>query len=553
MAINSRVFLFLILLFGVSTKVLGIFVLPIFHDVGWYRASTLFYDGSYMNLIQLEHPYLGYYFFLAGLKLFGIHDYVVRVVPFIFSLVELCLLFFIAKKWYDYKTAIAVVMLWSLTFFSYINALSPEGDGSIMAVFSIFLFYFLYYFLENFDKKNLILSGIFYGLLILIKVRGILFLIPITIYFLYIKKNIKWCFVRISILCAIGLAVFSIFPFLVFLENPEEFTQLMMQIIIHNTGESGLLYKFLHPLMFLQVFVVLSPLYLFLFLKGMQKKWANVDALLIIWFISLFVALLALLPAGGLAAVYPRYISFLLPPLLLLSAKGLVSLKYSSKQWLFILFFTGLLYGISHFINELAQDYWYYSSAAMGVYKIAQPLLLLYLLIPLGLLFFYRVIKNKLFKNLFLSAFFIITLTFNFHFILEPVVDGTHKNILKELQTFHESHVVKKPLFFWAEDLAFYMKSNGLNIATFTNPLRRSYAEKIGYNDQGHFHFDVTDSVAMDRLKSSGGTVYTLYVPYKYALQKDKNRQNEDKYLKDNCTLLKSVVYKIGRGEIWEC
>lgn len=555
--INWDLLLFAILFLGIVLKLIGVFLLPVFHDVGWYRQLAIHYDAAYMNLIQLEHPPLGYYFFFLALKILGINAYVIRLVPFIFSLIEISLIYWLAKKWYNAKTANATLILWSLTFFSYVNALSPEGDGSIMAVFSIFLFYFLYNYFELKKSKYLVFAGVFYGLLMLIKVRAVLFIIPLSIFVAFKLKSVKNTIVHVFKICAIGGGVFLLFPLAVYLANPQEFSNLIAQVLLHNTSKVSLinlvLYKVTHLQIFLQVIVVLSPLYFFLLLKSFKSKFNDKDGLLIVWFSSLFFLLLLLLPVGGLAAAYPRYIAFLLPPLLLLAAKGFASLNYSSKNLSIILLCSIAVYYVSYLINESAANYWFYASAAIGVYKLTQGLLIFYLAagVILGSAYFF--IKNIKISRFVLSAFLILMFSFNLQFILEPIVDQTHLKIINDISKFSCSNGIKKPLFVWAEDLAFYLQSNGLNIKTFTNPQSKSYAQKIGYNDKGHFNFDLNDKIAMSELKSKGGTVFTLYHPYKYAFQKDSNRQKEEEYLKTNCKLLKSAVYKTGRGEVWEC
>ncbi len=555
--INWDWVLLVIFFFGVATKLLGVFLLPVFHDVGWYRQLAIHNDAAYMNLIQLEHPPLGYYFFFFALKILGINAYVIRLVPFIFSLIEISLIYWLAKKWYGNKTANAALVLWSLTFFSYANALSPEGDGSIMAVFSIFLFYFLYKYFESRRTKYLLLTGLFYGLLMLIKVRAVLFIIPLSIFIAFKFKNVKKTTGAVLKICAIGGGVFSLFPLAVYLANPQEFIHLITQVLLHNTSKVSIieivLYKITHLQIFLQVMVVLSPLYFFLLLKSFKSKLNDKDILLIVWFSSLFFSLLLLLPVGGLAAVYPRYISFLLPPLLLLAAKSFASLNYSNKNFSAILACSIAVYYVSYLINESAVDYWFYASAAIGVYKLTQGLLIFYLAagVILGSVYFF--IKNAKISRFVLSLFLILMFSFNLQFILEPIVDQTHPAIIKDLSGFFCANNIKKPIFVWAEDLAFYLRSNGLNIKTFTNPQSKFYAQRIGYDDKGHFNFDLNDKIALSELKSKGGTVFTLYHPYKYALQKDANRQKEEEYLKTNCKLLKSAVYKTGRGEVWEC
>lgn len=560
MKINWTVLLILFL--GVAIKLTGVFLLPVYHDVGWYRPLTKFNDAAYMNLPLSQHPPLGQYFFILGLNLLGIEDYVVRLVPFIFSLIELLLIYWLAKKWYDQKIANATIILWSLTFFSYVNALSPEGDGSIMAVFSIFIFYFFYKYFEDLKTKNLLLSGLFYGLTMLIKIRAVLFILPLILFIIYKRESLTNTFKIITKLSSTGLAVFSLFPLTVYFLHSSEFMLLMKNFLFHNTVKISLLgslwYKFTHPLGFLQVIVVLSPLLLFLFLSALKfnkKEWTDIDILLTVWFVSLAGTLLTLLPPGDFAAIYPRYISFLLPPFIILCAKSFKSVLeiMNEKKIVLILAASFLVYFAGYLFNENSSDYWFYSSAAAGVYKISQPLLLFYLITALLFWFFYWMFQQSNWGGKFLTLFFVVSIAFNLQFMMEPIVDQTHPKMIKELTDFYENNQIKKPLFVWAEDMGFYLKIDGASIKTFTNPVLKNFAEKLGYDDKGYFFFDLNDKISMKELESVGGTVFILYHPYKYALQNSPDGQKGNEYLKKHCKLLKSAIHKTGRGEAWEC
>lgn len=541
-------FIVFITVFGILTKLAGVFLLPVYHDVGWYRPMTEFNDGAYMNLLQVEHPYFGYYFFLAALKFVGVYDFVIRLVTFVFSLVEVVLLYLLAKKWCGIKTANAVLILWSLTFFAYVNALSADVDGSLMSVFSIFLFFFFYTYTKTSKTKYLLITGLFYGALMLIKLRGVIFILPMMLFALYQTRSLKntlWLCVKVGVL---GLMVFSLFPIAAYIANPVEFFLLIEKMVRHNvTNQPSVMFKLTHPLIFLQVLVVLSPLYLFLLSGWLRtKKLRDVDVLLIMWLSSLFALFLLIIPP--MPDVYPRYVSFLLPPLILLSARKFASFGYKTSQLLFLLSAAVLLYFVTNRINEAANDYWFYASAAMGVYKLTQSLLVFYFIAAIIIGLIYAFTKNRVM----LASFLIVTIAFNLHFIFEPVVDQTHPKLIKDLISSFCINKIKKPLFVWAEDIAFYLGSSGMNIKLVKDSILKQYAERIGYNKNGHFYINWRDTASIAELKSKGGTVFTFYYPSKYAL-KDIDRQNEDAYLRKNCKMLKSAIYRTGRGEVWEC
>jgi 4-amino-4-deoxy-L-arabinose transferase-like glycosyltransferase len=263
-------FVFLIFIVGIVLKIGLVFALPVHHDVGWYISLAEHHDSAYMNLIVLEHPPFGYYPFLLGMSIFGIDDTVIRFVSFLFSILELLLLYLIAKKWFGNITSQYVIILFSLTYFATVNALSPEGDGSIMGFVSLLFFYFVYEFYKSKKYWNLMWSGFFLGVLLLIKVRAVLFFIPFVFYCLYKTRSVIQTVKDGIAVLLCGSVIFSIFPLLVYLSSPEAYLRLLQQVLLHNTGTFSIFYKLTHPLIFIHVAVVLTFLYFFLFFESIR-------------------------------------------------------------------------------------------------------------------------------------------------------------------------------------------------------------------------------------------------------------------------------------------
>ncbi len=567
---NNRIFLwivFILFLTGLIFKLLLVFTLPVYHDVGWYISLLEHHDSAYMNLAIIEHPHFGYYPYLLFLEIFGTRDFVIRLVPFLFSLIELALIYLIAKKWFGKKVALYTIILFSLTYFATFNALSPEGDGSIIGVISILLFYCLYeYYSNNNNNSNnkqsaramLFFTGIFLGVLFLIKVRAILFVFPLFLYSYYKTKNFLRTIKDLFFVGIVSGTIFLIFPLLVYLVSPDTttFFYLLKKVILHNTGTFSLFYKLTHPLIFLQVLVILSLLLPFLFVKGIQnstKKEHDPIILLVLWFVSLFLFLLLLLPEGY-AGIYPRYIAFLAPPLILLSARGLEQLQLSYRFLTFV--FTGSFFGGSLFLylNQHATEYWYLESAAMGIMKISTRLLITVILLSLVLLLFFFIFTHKKIKRVALLIFLTLSFSFNLLLIGEPLVDKTHEHLLNDLITYYEAHqnTMKQPVFIWAEDLAFYFNISGKNLALMTTS-QYKYAKILSYNNQGYYYMNIADSNSMAVLKERGGTVFSFYYPLKYTLSVDGGRKEEYDYLTSHCTLLRTFDYEHAKGVVFEC
>lgn len=561
-------FILFFFILGIILKILLAFSLPVYHDVGWYISLASYHDISYMNLIILEHPPYGYYPYLLFLTIFGTKDWVIRITPLLFSVMEILLLYSIAKKWFDTATANWVLVLSSVSYFAFINALSPEGDGSIMGFFSILLFYC---FSEYYDSKLsehprrqqwkfLLLSGIFLGVHFLIKIRTILFLLPLVIYSYYKNKDVLKTAFDMVVLGAVSIILFSIFPLQVYLSNPTSFWKLLEQVLLHNTAPASILYKITHPFVFLHLFVVLGPLFLFLSWNGLKrvtKKEKDHIVLVVIWFCSLFLLLLALLPEG-LGAVYPRYLSFLLPPILLLTARGFAKLSLKNKDYIALLFGTIFISAILLFVNQHATAYWYLDSAAMGVIKISKNILIAFFIISFFLLLVITLCSwKKINVFLPLSLFLILGFSFNMLLIVDPLIDQTHQKIIHDLTTYYKNHQesnnLKKPIFLWAEDLAFYFGITGMNINLITDPLLYDYAKQIGYNDQGYYYIRLSDPDSLQVLSEQGGTVFSFYYPLEYTLDNPYGRKLEYQYLEERCNLLQSFDYSRAKAVVFEC
>lgn len=553
-----------IFLSGLVLKIVLVYSLPLYHDVGWYISLLKHHDSSFMNLIVLEHPPWGYYPYLFSLELFGVHDYAIRLVPLFFGLLELALIYLIAKKWFGKRTADFSIILFSLLYFVVINTLSPEGDGSIASVFSLLLFYFFSAYYDAYaecgscakKKLFLILSGVFLGALLLIKVRMILFFIPLFIYSLYRTRVFLQTVKDLFIVGLLSLLIFAIFPLQIYLVSSDisVFITLLKQVILHNTGTFSLFYKLTHPLLFLQVFVVLSFLTFFLFFKGISLKQDKL-ILLLLWSCSLFIILLTILPEG-LAAAYPRYIAFLLPPILLLCSRGFAVLPFEDKELFIIFSAAGLLALLFLAFNQYASSYWFFETAAMGILKVSKSILLLvFIASPLLLILFYNPFTSMSHrtKQGLISLFIIINIGFNLLLIGDPIIDRTHKHIIADFKKYYQEHQIKNPVFLWAEDLAFYLGISGKNINLIKNPALYTYAKSIGYNDEGYYYIQMNDNDSLKVLEERGGTVFSLYYPLEYTLEHDRGRNVEYNYLASRCALLQSFDYPLAKGVVFEC
>jgi hypothetical protein len=337
-----------------------------------------------------------------------------------------------------------------------------------MGFFSLLLFFSFFEWYRMHERKYLLLTGLFLGIHLLIKIRTILFVLPLFLYSFYKTKDIRSTFQDITSLCFFASIIFSIFPILVYLANPEFFLPLMERVIAHNTGNFSIFYKFSHLSLFTPIFILLSFLYPFLFLQGLFARGTNLkkknvneekDAcmLLLFWFVSLFLMFLAILPEG-LAGAYPRYIAFLVPPLILLSARGFASLRISEKMVAFVLFNSILLSLVFLYLNQIASipsGYWYFMTAAMGILKISKLILFFVFSMSCVLLILFFYSSSFKYRRAWISFFLILNIGFQILLITDPFIDQTHRKIITDFTTYYNQHDIKEPIFVWVDDLAF--------------------------------------------------------------------------------------------------
>ncbi|HEX2787164.1 MAG TPA: glycosyltransferase family 39 protein [Ignavibacteria bacterium] len=191
-------------------------------DEGMYaaRVNSIYLNGDFWD--QAQHSvagmdsgsqpplvvWLGYF----ATKAFGLHDWILKLIPFIFGLLSVIVITMLGKELFDFKTGFlsAVIFSSSVLFSIYIKRFQLD----IPVLFFILLpFYFIVKFLKTSEYEHTFFAGICFGLSLMTKLL-VGFIVPlilicflVTLFFHKNNLNRKKIFTGILILSFTGLLI----------------------------------------------------------------------------------------------------------------------------------------------------------------------------------------------------------------------------------------------------------------------------------------------------------------------------------------------------------
>lgn len=191
-------------------------------DEGMYatRVNSIYLNGDFWD--QAQHSvagmdsgsqpplvvWLGYF----ATQAFGFHDWVLKLIPFIFGLLSVIVITMLGKELFDFKTGFlsAVIFSSSALFSIYVKRFQLD----IPVLFFILLsFYFVIKFLKTSEYEHTFFAGICFGLSLMTKllvgfiVPLILFCFLFTLFFHKNNFSRKKIFIGIIILSFTGLLI----------------------------------------------------------------------------------------------------------------------------------------------------------------------------------------------------------------------------------------------------------------------------------------------------------------------------------------------------------
>lgn len=163
--------------------------------------SSVRYDlsirGIYFPMVHpyFDHPPLNGLLVAAWSLIRGENTYVkvdlrtIRLVPIALSVISSLLLFAIAKRMYDYKTAVWALLIYSTVTIFVMNTRVVFAENLLTPLF-LFALYLYDKFSKKLTMKLAIFLGVLSGLSVLAKELGIV--VFVTLLFFFVTEKIKW-------------------------------------------------------------------------------------------------------------------------------------------------------------------------------------------------------------------------------------------------------------------------------------------------------------------------------------------------------------------------
>lgn len=563
-----------LIIIGISLWFLSLNI-PLYDDAGNVPAIGKYHDSLLANIVLSPHGLLNMLLFMVGMKLFGISTFGVRFTLFLISLAYMFVLFIFVRKALSKTTAWYAVLLHLFTFFAFFTYFIMETDGIINSFFSLLIFSSLYMYLtsgitsspfpQHKKKFWLVLSLLSFALLVTMKYRTGLLIIPITIYIYYKSRQVLETIYYIALYLFCALFALGITVLLAYFTYGPLTGTLLSIIFAHNTTSFDFLYKITHPSLFVTLIVALSPIFLllpFLSFKKYKSQYFLCYSWLSVCFLFLF-----LIPAG---LSFVKYVAgFLLPPVTILTADILASSNLRKIHHLFIFYGTLLCSLTFIFINNtIPLDYWYFLTEMGPVIKVWQPFVYgtFFLCLFFFLLLWYLwSSENSRLKNLTFCFFLILAFSFNILLVTDNLVDQTHAQMIKEIVLYSETHKDLGRIYSWNEDIPFYLGNVGFYIVPETeqdfglefddtNTLR-SYSRLVGMGEQGYIDLSLPLNRIKEHILTEGGTVFLLNYPYKYTIAHPPSDDVLEKisFIDKTCVKELERTYKTATLLIYKC
>lgn len=551
---------------------------PFFGDEAWHD-FVKFHKGAILsveyesmngeNTLLIDPPLTGW-FYLAYSSIFGFSTIILRSTSLIFGLINILLIYFLAKKVFNTKTAALSVFLAVISFWHVIESYILDRDGNFLIFFYLLIILLYVFYRETKNKRYLWLGATISVFYMFIKVSGalitaILFLIilydnkifqeiwnnkkHIFNLNLYLKSSFKKAFLEIFPFVLANIVSYAVFFAGVYFLNKPFFNSLLAQEAIplefftaEWTLSAGreIIYLIIYGSPLLLGLSVLSLLYF-------NKK----KMLFLFWLLVPIIAYSKIPYAGALE----RYLSVIIPPLCILGGSFLAELSIYKKGKMLLLGAASILYFIllnilsaipvkylSHNISEYALQVtvlkWGFLFPFYGVGGPAFliPFFILGMSFILCGIFFILVvffIKRKNIFYFFLILFIAIGLSFNLYIIQElnlavhtPNIRTGFNQILSELPK---------------EDSTLIYTNIGA-LKTY-DAIEREYV-LIKFSQKDKFYLDNI----LASITEKGGAVYLLDFPKRF--------ENSKVYeiITRNCRLRKEIKDKqVIIGIIYDC
>jgi hypothetical protein len=360
------VFIFLFLAVFLRIFNLG---MPFFGDEAWHEFAkfqkgeifSVNYDSIKGKNITIEDPPLTGWFYVFYTSIFGFSTIIMRSSSVVFALVNIFLVYLLAKRIFDVKTAVFSAFLMIFSYWNCFDSYTFNRDGLFLMFFYLIIIFLYVIYRQSGSKKYslLILAAVISMPYILIKISGvfitgILFLMILldngVFHELWKNRKHFWIFKKYR-KNKFAKAVLEIIPFV--LANFVAYLLLAIGSWIWNKPYFEILFRSgeIAPLEFFGGPIVQSVgrevIYLFLYgsplligLTILSLIYFNKKKYLFVFWLLVPIIIYAKLPYAG---ALERYLSVIIPALCILSGSYLAKIKID-KLRLRILIVLGIGY-----------------------------------------------------------------------------------------------------------------------------------------------------------------------------------------------------------------
>lgn len=511
-----------------NTKVLLTGIVVFFLVTRFFSLGHIYHQDEYrwasianpaFGDLHSPHPPLSEFSYKLTGFLLG-YDYL-RVVPIVFSLLNLILIYLILKKTTG-KQSVGLIgaSLFTINIYSAIASLQVDIDGAILPFFVLLGYYAHLYLLENSRSKkywSLFVFSLVGGFLT--KLSFVLFLATLIIYFVVINlirggKKISWkkfyyLIVLFAVLAGLSFVLFET-SFQIVLKYAASF----------NSLNFGSRHYFDFVFKIFKSFVWLSPLLTIplaasLFNKKNYEKYG-------FWYLFLLINLIFYGVAFDFTTrTIERYFMFLILPAIMIASDILHSLliqvkkfKYFNLSLIMVLFvvFSFLILMISHdalplnpkmaYVNQVKSLNFNFlipftgGSGPSGFYFSAQFILWSWIISMLSLLSYYVV---KRYKEVALVVFIVFGVGYNLIFLNEYIgknIYGNVPNLSKETIDYVLKNEKIEDIITYYDIGAYYLTLEGKYASRFYTAPTRDYTKKL---TEYRGHYMIVDFPAIDK------------------------------------------------------
>lgn len=467
--------------------------------------------GYWMDLPMSQFVY-SVYSLIVGIGIVKL-----RFLGFVIGLINLCLVFILAKKLFDIKTALFSVFLMAACYWHLFSSYMVERDGSLLMFFFLIVSLLYLKFRNSNQYKWLFFASFVCGFSLLLKSSAIFISAMLFFFVIYDNRKNLWNRRKEIFTVFFNIVIFDIIFYAGWLLFSYHFAaDYYLSMFSHSVPLNYVSFSVLSVLReFGYILLWGSPLLFFLTLLSIGNSEKN-KSYLLIWLLVVIFGY----SVSSYGGAIDRYLSVLIPVLCILSARFISKIKFTSNQiksgiitFLFFLLFLNVLSLTKHeyiyhnlkqyLLNAISLKWnFLFPFYGAGGPSFMIPFTAIAISIILSSLLFLFVIFSKKHKITAIMLFIAISFAFNLFIIQEFIFNSYSVDISKATYDMSDSYA-----------------SSGKNDILYTNAVTIPILLNMEKERVTILRCPVGNNSCWDKLsasmKSTGGTVLIVDFPKK--------------------------------------